>query len=156
MPKIEIKGLLRIFILTSLSKKEKTGKELADQIHTISKDWRPSCGTIYPLLQGLKKNKLVKPKKTSKRGEITYEITRKGKETIKTQKTKLLNSFGEAIKKTFPLLMMVFHDCTEEEAKEISREYEEFLEIREKIFILPPERRKAIIKSFLKKMKEIK
>ncbi len=54
----------------------KNGAEIMDQIEAMSQGWwRPSPGSVYPLLEELAQDGLIK-----KRDDGRYELTEKGKE----------------------------------------------------------------------------
>jgi DNA-binding PadR family transcriptional regulator len=69
------RGMLRPWILSMLAKAPKNGAELMDEIEKTSwGGWRPSPGSVYPLLDGLAQDGLVR-----KKDDGRYEITEKGK-----------------------------------------------------------------------------
>ena len=67
--------MLRPWILSVLSREPKNGAELMDEIEITSWGrWRPSPGSVYPLLDGMAQDGLVR-----RREDGRYEITEKGK-----------------------------------------------------------------------------
>ena len=69
------RGWLRPWILSLLSKTPKNGAEIMDDIERMSwGGWRPSPGSIYPLLDEMTKDGLI-----TKREDGRYEITEKGR-----------------------------------------------------------------------------
>jgi DNA-binding PadR family transcriptional regulator len=69
------RGMLRPWILSMLAKAPKNGAELIDEIERSSwGGWRPSPGSVYPLLDGMVQDGLVRKKEDGR-----YEITDKGK-----------------------------------------------------------------------------
>jgi len=69
------RGWLRPWVLSMLSKSPKNGAEIMDDIENMSwGGWRPSPGSIYPLLEDMAKDGLI-----AKRPDGKYEITEKGK-----------------------------------------------------------------------------
>jgi DNA-binding PadR family transcriptional regulator len=69
------RGWLRPWILNLLSKSPKNGAEIMDDIERMSwGGWRPSPGSIYPLLDEMSKDGLIQ-----KREDGRYEITEKGR-----------------------------------------------------------------------------
>lgn len=62
-------------MLSTLSKSPKNGAEIMDEIERMSwGGWRPSPGSIYPLLDEMTKDGLIQ-----KRDDGRYEITEKGR-----------------------------------------------------------------------------
>ncbi len=69
------RGSLRIWVLAILQQSPRNGAEITDQIELASRGWwRPSPGSIYPLLDTLQKEGSV-----SRREDGRYEITEKGR-----------------------------------------------------------------------------
>jgi DNA-binding PadR family transcriptional regulator len=58
-----------------LSKGPKNGAEIMDEIEKSSWGWRPSPGSVYPLL-----DEMVREGSIVKREDGRYELTQKGKE----------------------------------------------------------------------------
>ena len=75
-------------ILGLLAHEDSTGYDIKKKIDgPISFFWKGSFGSIYPALSDMEKQGLVKRKKadsTSGREKIVYQITKKGKDTLKT------------------------------------------------------------------------
>ncbi|MGD0071311.1 MAG: PadR family transcriptional regulator [Candidatus Bathyarchaeia archaeon] len=70
------KGGLRMWVLSILQQSPRNGAEIMDQIEIATQGWwRPSPGSVYPLLDELQKEGNVK-----KRDDGRYEITEKGKQ----------------------------------------------------------------------------
>ena len=70
------RGWLRPWVLGILSRNPKNGAEIMDQIEQMSFGWRPSPGSIYPLLEGLVSEGLLR-----RREDGRYELTARGRET---------------------------------------------------------------------------
>jgi len=69
------RGGLRIWVLSILQQAPRNGAEIMNQIELASQGkWRPSPGSIYPLLDELSKDASI-----MKREDGRYEITEKGK-----------------------------------------------------------------------------
>lgn len=81
------RGILAVYILHSLHKKPKSGydilKEITEKTHGA---WTPSKGTVYPLLNRLEKENLIKIKKVEQRSKTIYESTNKGTRQLKNIK----------------------------------------------------------------------
>jgi DNA-binding PadR family transcriptional regulator len=79
------KGFLRYHVLEALDQKPMSGSELMDEIqkHTGG-TWKPSPGSIYPLLAWLQDNAYVKELPTEN-GFKRYELTKSGKDFLEEQ-----------------------------------------------------------------------
>jgi DNA-binding PadR family transcriptional regulator len=70
------KGGLRMWVLSILQQSPRNGAEIMNQIEIASQGWwRPSPGSVYPLLEELQKEGSVKKLEDGK-----YEITERGKQ----------------------------------------------------------------------------
>ena len=113
------KGFLRYHVLEALNEKAMSGSELMDQIqkHTDGV-WKPSPGSIYPLLAWLQDNAYVKEIPTEN-GLKRYELTQTGKDFLEEQ-TKMREKFTEnAGFMASPFLERMFGNLPEEKTKEI-------------------------------------
>jgi len=91
------RGILSIYILHSLKKKPKSGYELLAEIKEKTEGtWIPSKGTIYPLLQHLEKEGLIKIKSVEKRSKNIFEVTVEGKKSLIS-----IKKHGKQMEKTF-------------------------------------------------------
>ncbi|MCI4354348.1 MAG: PadR family transcriptional regulator [Thermoplasmata archaeon] len=67
---------LRQWVLVIVAREPKNGAELMDTMETMSQGWwRPSPGSIYPILEELAEEGVVR-----RREDGRYELTAKGKE----------------------------------------------------------------------------
>lgn len=119
--KIIPKGILRMYILFLLSKKPLYGYEIIKKIENKTKFWKPSPGTIYPLLHKMVEEKLVK-KEVSKRRKV-YSLTNKGKLLVK--KTEMIR------KKLRGEVLSILSQVSGIERKELKKFVEQLKEIRE-------------------------
>ena len=70
------KGGLRMWVLSILQQSPRNGAEIMDQIEIATQGWwRPSPGSVYPLLEELQKEGNIKKLEDGK-----YEITDRGKQ----------------------------------------------------------------------------
>jgi DNA-binding PadR family transcriptional regulator len=90
------KGFLRYQVLEALNEKPMSGSEIMEEIgkHTGG-FWKPSPGSIYPLLSWLQDNSYIKELPTEN-GLKRYELTESGKELLEEQK-KIRKKFREEI-----------------------------------------------------------
>jgi DNA-binding PadR family transcriptional regulator len=88
------KGFLRFHVLEALNEKAMSGSELIEEIqkHTGG-TWKPSPGSIYPLLAWLQDNACIKELPTEN-GLKRYELTQNGKDLLEEQ-TKIRSKFRE-------------------------------------------------------------
>lgn len=67
---------LRTWIISMLERSPKNGAELMDEIEVMTKGWwRPSPGSVYPLLESMVQEQLIR-----KREDGKYELTQKTRE----------------------------------------------------------------------------
>ncbi len=79
------KGFIRYHVLEALNEKPMSGSELMEQIEKHSGGfWKPSPGSIYPLLAWLQDNGCVK-ELPSENGLKRYELTESGKQLFEEQ-----------------------------------------------------------------------
>lgn len=71
------RGLLHHLALVLLRSGPKSGSELTEQIEEYT-DWRPSPGSIYPLLSNLQEKGLIEPHKDGEAGIKRFKLTEKG------------------------------------------------------------------------------
>src|SRR4030067_247053 len=88
------KGFVRYYVLEALSEKPMSGSELMEEIEKHTGGfWKPSPGSIYPLLSWLQDNSYIKELPTEN-GLKRYELTQNGKSLLEEQK-KIRNKFRQ-------------------------------------------------------------
>jgi len=88
------KGFIRYHVLEALNEKPMSGSELMDEIEKHTNGfWKPSPGSIYPLLSWLQDNGYVK-ELPSENGLKRYELAESGKALLEDQK-KIRKKFRE-------------------------------------------------------------
>ncbi len=99
-----MKGQLRNITLKLLSEKPMSGSEL---VNTIEKQlgWKPSYGSMYPLLEQLLSEKLVTCKEEKKKKK--YTLTEKGKKELQKNK-KNKESLVKLLNKTYGIMKEVY------------------------------------------------
>jgi DNA-binding PadR family transcriptional regulator len=81
------KGFIRFHVLESLAEKPMSGSEIMDEIEKRTNGrWKPSPGSIYPLLAWLQENKCVKELPSDQSGLKRYELTENGKKLLGEQR----------------------------------------------------------------------
>ncbi len=86
----DMRGFLGFLILFLLSDKSMHVQELADEIGK-RKGEKPSPGTIYPALKGLKESGFIKEEKVGK--TISYHLTPSGKKALTIAKRRFTRTF---------------------------------------------------------------
>ena len=71
------KGILRHIILTIIKRKSMSGTELMDEIEYYT-DWRPSPGSVYPLLSKLEEEGLIELVESDDPSLKRYALTKTG------------------------------------------------------------------------------
>ena len=67
---------MRTWVISMLERSPKNGAELMDEIELMTKGWwRPSPGSMYPLLESMVQEQLIR-----KREDGKYELTQRTKE----------------------------------------------------------------------------
>ncbi len=87
----DMRGMLGFLILFLLSKKPMHGQELAHEIAHRKGEKKPSPGTIYPALKGLREMGFIVEEKEGK--TIVYSLTEKGENALRMAKRKFIKTF---------------------------------------------------------------
>ena len=96
---MEIKGVLKFIVLKTLNKGDYTGYNLINVIKEETGFWKPSPGSIYPLMNDLLKKGFVSCEKKS--NQKIYSLTKKGKEFYKkteSSRKKIVKEIEEGIR----------------------------------------------------------
>lgn len=81
------KGFIRFRVLESLSEKPMSGSEIMSEIEKKTGGrWKPSPGSIYPLLAWLQDNGYVKELPPNQNGLKRYELTASGQALFEEQR----------------------------------------------------------------------
>ena len=90
------KGFLRYQVLQALGEKPMSGSEIMDEIEQKTNGhWKPSPGSIYPLLAWLQDSGYVKELAANQNGLKRYELTDSGKALLEEQRRIGMNSRDE-------------------------------------------------------------
>ncbi len=88
------KGFIRYHVLEALNEKPMSGSELMEEIEKHTGGfWKPSPGSIYPLLAWLQDNEYLR-ELPAENGLKRYELTQNGKSLLEEQK-KIRKKFRE-------------------------------------------------------------
>lgn len=99
-----MRGHLKSLILKMLADKPMSGSEIINDIDELMK-WKPSCGSIYPLLNNLEKEKLTVSKLIN--GKKIYSLTAKAKIFLK-EKDEEKQELIDAMEKSYRLLESIY------------------------------------------------
>nr|MDO8132773.1 PadR family transcriptional regulator [Candidatus Njordarchaeum guaymaensis] len=81
------KGFLRYHVLESLGEKPMSGSEIMNEIERRTNGrWKPSPGSIYPLLAWLQDSGYVKELPTDQDGLKRYQLTQNGRKLLEEQR----------------------------------------------------------------------
>ncbi len=99
------RGLLRFYVLKFLNEKPMSGSEIIEEIkRETSGQWKPSPGSIYPLLAWLQDKGYAEPLPKEENGLKRYILTEEGKKFLKTQ-AKLGEKFRKKLEFMAPALV---------------------------------------------------
>jgi DNA-binding PadR family transcriptional regulator len=83
------RGFIRYYVLRLLSEKPMSGSEIIQHVEEKSGGrWRPSPGSVYPLLAWLQENKLIREVPSEESGIKRYTLTTDGKKFLEEQEKK--------------------------------------------------------------------
>lgn len=120
------RGFLKSFVLLILKEGATHGYEIMEKINEKTGFWRPSPGTVYPLLHALEREGLIEEIKPSS-NRRTYRLTQKGEAiAVKIEQTE------KKIKEDIISLLAQVLNVGKEEIEEISRRIEENKKLRSK------------------------
>jgi DNA-binding PadR family transcriptional regulator len=113
------KGFIRYHVLQALSEQPMSGSELMQAIEKqTGGNWKPSPGSIYPLLSFLQDNLYIKELPTEN-GLKRYELTQAGKDLLEEQ-TKIHDKFArEGGIFASPFFDRFFSDAPKEKTRQI-------------------------------------
>jgi len=99
------KGFLRYYVLKLLSKGPMSGTDIIGEIEKrTSGCWKPSPGSIYPLLAGLQDHEIIKEVPAGESGVKLYTLTEKGKELLGKGK-KIRGEIKAKLKSLMPFIV---------------------------------------------------
>lgn len=98
------RGLLRFLVLKMLSEKPLSGSEIIHEIETKTGSWKPSPGSIYPLLLWMQKEGYTQELPRNELGFKRYSYTKKGKQFLK-QQVEIAKDFMNKIEFLAPMLV---------------------------------------------------
>lgn len=140
------RGILRLYILTMLSRRQETGYSIMRTIEEKTEGaWRPGPGTVYPLLRSLLKEGLLERTGLPQDGvTVKYSVTKKGKQELEEMQ-RTLASAGRRER----VMVRLFADLLPAEAwvsAFVNRGREIFDVFEEKVFQIPRPQREVMLK----------
>ena len=99
-----MRGHLKTLILKMLDKKPMSGSQIISEMEEIM-NWKPSCGSIYPLLNTIEQEGLTIARQ--ERGKKIYTLTNDGKKIIQ-KKDEETEELFLAMEKSYILLESVY------------------------------------------------
>ena len=161
-------GYLRLIVMKTLSNKKLSGYDLIKQIEKDTGTWKPSFGSIYPLLDKLLKEKLVEVEAQGRRK--AYFLTSEGKKQlviIDKSKNALVdrliatwNAFGKITdRREMNFMLEVFNSLKKGQLpfKELNPELNQFRATVFEAYSTGKDRKKikAVLRGTVKKLKSI-
>ena len=102
------KGFLRYCVLKLLKEKPMSGSEIMEEIEKETDGrWKPSPGSIYPLLAWLQDNGYTKEKPTEESGIKRYTLTEQGEKFFEKQ-VKLKEKLQQKLEFLAPAFLFTF------------------------------------------------
>ena len=162
-------GYLRLIVMKTLSNKKLSGYDLIKQIEKDTGTWKPSFGSIYPLLEKLLKEKLVQVEAQGRKK--LYFLTKEGKKhlpIIDKSKNILVdnliatwNAFGKITdRREMNFMLEIFNSLKKGQLpfKELNPELNEFRAIIFEAYSRGKDRvkMKSALREAIKKIKAIK
>ncbi|MFH0972032.1 MAG: PadR family transcriptional regulator [Candidatus Micrarchaeota archaeon] len=149
-----IRGMLELFVLVECKNKHSSGKDIVDAAVRLSDGgWKPSAGSIYPLLQKMEKECLIKAslrKQEKGRREITYVITPKGTHELEIGKENLEKTTNSMMMAINPILMRITQEFDDDEILEAKSFWKSVMDLRSHVMAEPRQelRHKRFIRLF--------
>ena len=131
-------GIVSLYILVSLNKKPQSGYDLLRLIEEkTSGKWVPSKGTLYPMINNMQKESLIKVKKTGKRSKKVFELTNKGRKALSN-----INKFHSGARER---IMRFRNILTEIFGEHIADYGELMLEMKELVFAIDSSKKNKVL-----------
>lgn len=123
------RGHLKFYVLRLLSEQRRTGYGLMKAIETETGFWRPSAGSLYPLLASMRDEKLIREAEEAD-GNTRWEITDEGTSTY-AQATETKRELLDSMRRSLVVFAKVFDAAPVESfAKQLTAWYEGRLDFR--------------------------
>jgi DNA-binding PadR family transcriptional regulator len=128
------KGFLRYYVLELLREKPMSGSEIMDEVERMTGGcWRPSPGSIYPLLAYLQDNGYIQEVPSRETGIKRYTLTDKGEHLLNKQRKVREHIFASRRLFALPFLSFFWPKMPSEKVGEA---YESFRRLARALFSL--------------------
>lgn len=164
-----MKGYLRLIVMKTLSGRKLSGYGLTKEIEKKTGSWKPSFGSIYPLLEKLLKEKLVEVEVQGRKklyfltdeGKRHLALIDKSKNTLVDKLIATWNAFGKITdKRELGFMLEVFNSIKKGHLpfKELHPELNEFRATIFELYSTGKDRKKikSILKSTVKKLRSVR
>jgi DNA-binding PadR family transcriptional regulator len=147
--------MLEMCVLGRAAKAPVSGKQIVDEIVSLTDGrWKPSPGSVYPILRRLEKDGLIRARLKSREGgrrEIEYEITEAGRAKFDSARKFYAMCISEQMKCMLPVVLEYFVMFDDTEIKEMVIKTNDFISsIRSRLMEAPTKERKAKLKKMFK------
>lgn len=143
------KPFLKIFILKQLMDKKMSGYDIMKKCEELL-SYKPSAGTIYPVLSGLEKKGILKSKIEGRKK--IYEMTSKGRKFM-DDITNLKKEFYEKMQSIISAVAESFDDASLKNYRKIFIEYPEIMKIMNLLKKVKKEKGRKILKKLYEELK---
>lgn len=164
-----MRGYLRLIVMKNLANRKLSGYDLIKNIEKHTGTWKPSFGSIYPLLERLLKERLVDVEAQGRKklyfltqeGKKHLAVIDKSKNTLVDKLIATWNAFGRITdKREMGFMLEVLNSLKKGHLpfKELHPELNEFRATVFEIYSLGKDRRKikSILRETVKKLKSVK
>ncbi|MBI2650834.1 PadR family transcriptional regulator [Candidatus Woesearchaeota archaeon] len=162
-------GYLRLIVMKTLANRRLSGYGLIKQIEKDTGTWKPSFGSIYPLLDKLLKEKLVEVEVQGRKklyfltneGKKHLHIIDKSKNTLVDKLIATWNAFGKITdKREMGFMLEIFNSLKKGQLpfKELNPELNEFRATVFELYTTGKDKKKikGVLKGTVKKLRAIK
>jgi len=154
--RVFVKGFLEAFVLYECSRSPKTGMVICQTVETLTNGkWRPSPGTIYPVLARLEKKGLIRAAKAKNKKEKQYATTPAGQAELEVRKKEVLLEVEDVMQTLSPIFARVVHELDDEKSARIASHMNKWMEFRLKVLALPPAKRQKVMDELLSRTEDL-
>ncbi|MFH1200285.1 MAG: PadR family transcriptional regulator [Candidatus Micrarchaeota archaeon] len=164
---IILQGMLELFVLGECSRGSVSGKGITDRVEKFTGGfWRPSPGSIYPVLKRLEGKGALRAKLEERKAqgsgkrEINYQTTAAGKAMLQDGRKCMSTEFDETLNAVNPLFFRIMYGFEDEEIEELNRFMLKLTEFKKHFALIPYEvrspRRKAFFEAIEKEIDKLR